>query len=265
MVDNKIIEAFETISLEEMGKVRLMNRVDSKYLTTVERIEALLRAASTEFYIQQIDGRSIMPYYTRYYDTPDADMYYQHQRGKKGRQKIRVRLYEETDADPFVEIKTKSNKGRTRKKRVAMTDHDDDLHHYHEFLSDNSDYDPSSLIPKIENHFYRITLVNKDMTERITIDTDLEFHNLSTDRRVCLPGVGIIEWKRDGHSDRSSLASILRDLRLHPGGFSKYCIGMAVTNPELRQNRLKKRLRLLAKTIASSPLSQEPYTLPTTK
>ena len=44
-----------------------------------------------------------------------------------------------------------------------------------------------------ENHFYRITLVNKIMTERITIDTYLEFNNLKTDNKIELPEIGIIE------------------------------------------------------------------------
>ena len=35
----------------------------------------------------------------------------------------------------------------------------------------------------------------------------------------------------------------LRQLRIHPHGFSKYCIGSALTNPDLRQNRFKIRLR----------------------
>lgn len=260
MIDSKIIEDFRTITLEEMGKVRLMNRVDSKYLTSIDRIQALLRAAAKDFYIQEIDGHSIMPYYTRYYDTPDADMYYQHQRGKKTRQKIRVRQYEETATAPFLEIKSKNNKGRTRKKRISI-EGPIETPICEEFLTDNSAYDPSRLQPRIENHFYRMTLVNKDMTERITIDTDLEFRNLLTGLRVRLPAVGIIEWKRDGLSDKSSLATILRDLRLHPLGFSKYCIGMAATDPSLPQNRLKKKLRLLSRFGPLLP-SQAPFSPP---
>lgn len=246
MIDKSIIEAFETISLKEMGKVRLMNRVDTKYITTVDKIEDLLRAASREFYIQEIGGRSNMPYYTRYYDTPAKDMYYQHQRGKKCRQKIRVRLYEDTEAQPFIEIKSKSNKGRTSKKRVKMAA-GEALPAYQQFIDENSRYSTSALLPAIENHFFRITLVNRDKTERITIDTNLEFHNLTTDRRVSLPAIGIIEWKRDGQNVKSSLGRLLRELRIHPNGFSKYCIGMAVTDPALKQNRLKEKIRKISK------------------
>lgn len=242
MIDPAILNSFKTISLEEMGKVRLMNRIDTKYVTTVEKIAQLLRMASSEYLIQEIDGKSNMPYYTRYYDTANVHMFYQHQRGKKNRQKIRIRHYEESTSLPFVEIKTKNNKGRTKKKRVEMSE-GSELTPYFDFLNSNSGYDPSTLIPHIENHFYRITLVNKDMTERITIDTNLEFHNLTTDRRLNLDNLGIIEWKRDGNSNKSMLDKILKELRIQQSGFSKYCIGMAVTNPDLRQNRMKKKLR----------------------
>lgn len=242
MIQSDIIKAFDSISLQEMGKVKLMNRIDTKYVTTVDNIRTLLKILSSDYLIQQIDGRSNMPYYTMYFDTKDTHMFYEHQRGKKNRQKVRMRQYEGCDTPPFIEIKTKNNKGRTKKNRVSMLQ-GRELTHYGDLFERHSQYNPAALMPQIENHFYRITLINKDMTERITIDTNLEFHNLVTDERAAMPGIGIIEWKRDGRRCSSRLDSILRTLRIHPTGFSKYCIGMAVTNPALRQNRLKKKLR----------------------
>lgn len=242
MIDPDILKTFTTISLEEMGKVKLMNRTDTKYVTTLESVEQLLRIASEDYMIQEIGGQTNMPYYTKYYDTEDVNMFYQHQRGKMNRQKVRMRKYEGSDTPPFIEIKTKNNKGRTHKKRISMTE-GYELAPYNEFLAQNSQYAPETLIPHIENHFYRITLVNKDMTERITIDTHLEFHNLTTGKRVSMGNIGIIEWKRDGRNCKSRLDSILNRLRIHQSGFSKYCVGMAITNPDLKQNRLKKRLR----------------------
>ena len=38
---------------------------------------------------------------------------------------------------------------------------------------------------------------------------------------------------------------MLRGLRIHPAGFSKYCVGMALTDRRLRHNRLKPRLRMV--------------------
>ena len=246
MIDSSLIETFDSISLEEMGKVRLMNRVDTKFVTDIPRLHDLLQAASTDYLVQQIDGRSNMPYYTRYYDTADAMMFYQHQRGKKNRRKIRVRHYEECDMLPFVEIKSKNNRGRSHKKRVVM-DNGTLLTDYRDFIDSNSEYSADLLVPRIENHFYRITLVDRAMTERITIDSFLEFNNLTTGNSISLDRLGIIEWKRDARSVHSPLADILRNLRIRPTGFSKYCVGMAMTNPDLRQNRLKTKLRMIEK------------------
>lgn len=124
-------------------------------------------------------------------------------------------------------------------------DRGDALKSYEDFLSLHTPYSLDSLVPHIENHFYRITLVNKDMTERVTIDSNLDFHNLTNGKKISMHDLGIIEWKRDGRKTNSPLADILKDLRIHPSGFSKYCIGMAVTTPGLKQNRLKPRLRKL--------------------
>lgn len=244
MIDSAILNPFKPVSLKETGKVRLMNRIDTKYVTSLDNILELLKILSNDYLIQQIDGQSNMPYYTKYFDTSDTRMFYQHQRGKKNRQKVRMRLYENSDSPPYIEIKTKNNKGRTRKDRVLMLS-GSELTSYRNFFNLFSEYNPSSLIPQIENHFYRITLINKEMTERITIDTGLEFHNFTTKKSVRLSNIGVIEWKRDGRNCKSKLEEILKDLRIHPSGFSKYCIGMAVTNPALRQNRLKQKIRMI--------------------
>ena len=251
MLDPSIFKSMDSISLEEMGEVRLMNRVDTKYVAHISAIEKLLKLMARDYFIQEINGEFNMPYSTCYYDTPDTDMFYQHQRGKKTRQKIRTRIYEGSDSPPFLEIKLKSNTGRTRKKRVEMLENDLILN-YEEFLSQHSKYETELLIPKIRNHFFRITLVNKDKTERITIDTCLEFHNFSTGKNLSLNDIAIIEWKRDGASPKSKLLSYLRDLRIQQSGFSKYCIGLALTDPDSRQNRLKPKLRYIEK-LAKTP------------
>lgn len=246
ILDEEIIRELKPITLEEMEKVRLMNRVDTKYVVHISKIEQLLRMAKGKYRIQQIDGQGNLPYYTFYYDTPDCDMYYQHQRGKKTRQKIRRRIYEGGDSLQFLEVKSKNNKGRTKKKRILMEESDNILD-YTEFLEKQTDYSPEELSPVIENHFYRITLVNHEMTERITIDTRLEFHNLITGEKVSLPEIGIIEWKRDGNAENTPLKELLRELRIHEGSFSKYCLGMALTDSSLPQNRLKYKIRNVMK------------------
>ena len=232
-----------------MSGVKLMNRIDTKYLTTVPVLERLLAAAADDFLIQEINEVRNAPYYTCYFDTDDVRMYYDHQRGKKSRRKIRIRQYVGTEVLPFLEIKNKNNKGRTKKKRLSMEE-GENLENYGEFISRHSEFSAGVLNPMIENRFNRITLVNKERTERITIDTSVEFHNFVTDRDLKLPHLVIIEWKRDGLSSKSKLKPLLRELRIQESGFSKYIIGMAMTDKDLPRNKINPRLRYIEKLIS---------------
>ena len=241
------LQKIEPISLGDMTKVKLMNRIDSKYLTTEDTLEVLLEMAAPYFLVQESDtGIRELPYHTVYFDTIDLRMYNDHQRGKKSRKKVRIREYVDSGVLPFLEIKNKDNKGRTKKKRISM-ESGDSLISYSEFISENSEYSVSLLTPWIENRFKRITLVNIERTERITIDTSVEFHNFVTGENKSLPRLVIIEWKRDSLSSETKLQSMLRSLHIRETGFSKYVVGMAMTDISLRQNRLKPKMRLIDK------------------
>ena len=240
-----------------MSGIKLMNRTDTKFVTTVDRLMLLLALAHDEYRVQEVDGKRIASYYTAYFDTPDYNMYTVHQNGHAGRQKLRIRSYVDSGLN-FLEVKTKNNHGRTKKTRIDMVgfdpmhpDHgirflrqDEQYKTYDEFLRKHLRYDPTVLSEQLENHFNRITLVNKSKTERLTIDTGLCFHNMMTGRDADLTGLAIIELKRDGLQP-SPILEMLRELRIKPCGFSKYCMGSAFTNPSLKRNNFKERLRLV--------------------
>ena len=56
----------------------------------------------------------------------------------------------------------------------------------------------------------------------------------------------IIELKRDGNVF-SPVLDMLRELRIKPLGFSKYCIGSVMTNKGLKRNRFNIRMITLSK------------------
>ena len=239
----QIPDCFATISLDQMKTVRLMNRVDTKFVTTEQTVARLLELASSEYALQQIGKSVVMPYYSCYYDTPEAEMYHHHLHGRLTRKKVRVRRYENSGLE-FLEVKLKNNKGRTDKRRIATADLQPDDRHA--FLLDNAGYDTKSLDALIESRFNRITLVDKAMSERLTIDTGLRFTNLTSGITCSLDGLAIIELKRNGRMT-SPIAQILNTLRIKQSGFSKYCIGMALTDPTICSNRFKPRLRMTGK------------------
>ena len=259
----EILNTFAPITLEQMSDIRLMNRTDIKFVTTTAQLRRLLELAKEDYYVQDIDGERIAPYYTLYFDTADCAMYNAHEWGHTNRQKLRIRSYVNSGLN-FLEVKTKNNHGRTKKKRVLVhefdpgnPDHSICFHcqnkafcEYDEFLRSNLQYDPFSLYEQLENRFDRITLVNKGMTERLTIDTNLRFHNIVTDNYRFLDNVAIIELKRDGRVP-SPILDLLKQLRIKPHGFSKYCIGSAMTNVDLHCNRLKPRLHSIERIVAA--------------
>ena len=76
----------------------------------------------------------------------------------------------------------------------------------------------------------------------MTVDFALHWSNIHTGREVQLEPLVIIELKRDGLT-YSPMADILRQLRIKPMKISKYCIGTALTNPDVKQNRFKQKIR----------------------
>lgn len=241
----EILRDYATITLDEMREIRLMNRIDTKFITTEPMLRRLLDEAREDYYVQETDGLLLSPYHTLYFDTPDCAMYNRHEAGYICRQKLRIRSYQSVGLS-FLEVKTKNNHGRTKKKRVKVDAEDCELSDYDDFLREHLHYDPMLMTPQMENHFDRITLVNKQKTERLTIDVNLRFHNIATDQRREMKPLVIIELKRDGLKPSPILAH-LRALRIHPHGFSKYCIGSALTNDALRRNRIKPRLHSIDK------------------
>ncbi len=244
---DEILSTFAPITLDEMSSVKLMNRTDTKFVTNLPQLYRLLEMAHDDYYAQEIDGQRNMLYDTTYCDTRDYEMYKEHQHGHTNRQKIRFRTYVSSHLQ-FMEVKTKNNHGRTKKKRIEVGDMDLSDVEKREFLARTLRYNVDTLIPHMHNYFRRITLVNKAKTERLTIDTSLEFHNMQTNTDRDMGPLVIIELKRDGLVF-SPVLEMLRQLRIHPHGFSKYCMGAALTNGQLPVNRFKKKLRDVEKIV----------------
>lgn len=246
-----LLSEMKSISLEEMSAVKLMKRNDTKYVTNVPSLMRLLQLTQSKYYVQEINDSRIANYNTLYWDFCDDHHYYLiHAQKRKPRTKVRTRRYVDSGI-AFLEIKRKDNHGKTRKKRVKVPMQDTIMQDSlvgEPFLEEQLGLKFSDLIPAMSNFFSRITLVNYEKTERVTIDFNLRFDNHETGKKQRLDNLVIIELKRDGRT-HSPLLAILRELRIKPSGFSKYVIGSAITNSSLRQNLLRKRLRTVAKRI----------------
>ena len=242
----ELLQHLEPITLEQMSSIRLMNRTDTKFVTSKEKLVQLLEMAQGKYYAQFNNESKIANYMTTYWDTDNHRFFLEHHNGRAPRQKVRVRTYMDSDLT-FLEVKTKNNHGRTKKKRVEVPCQEvTGENGNEEFVQGLVHQGLSEMHPTVRNQFHRITLVNYDKTERLTIDYDVQFHNMETGKDAETGPLVIIELKRDGNV-YSPVLDILRTLRIKPSGFSKYCIGSVLTNKNLKQNLFKPKLVNLSK------------------
>ena len=241
---DSILTKMTPITLSQMKDIRLMDRLDFKFVAPVSLLPDLLEEMKSDFMVQENNDKRIAPHATQYFDTSDLGFYVMHQNGKLNRQKIRIRSYTDSNIS-FLEVKNKNNKGRTTKHRVPFgsqrVESVEDFNEEREFLVNHSIFDVNQLVPALENSFRRITLVNNQKTERITIDTNISFFNNKTHKVEQLDSLMILELKQDGWA-HSHFRDIVSKLKIKRNSFSKYCIGIVLTDNEVKYNRLKSKL-----------------------
>ncbi len=116
------------------------------------------------------------------------------------------------------------------------------------FIGSYSPYNSEFLTPTLGNNFIRVTLVNKNFKERITLDYKIKFTDLKYNSHRINNDTCITEIKTDRDTKaQSPFLKKLNDMRIKSMGFSKYCMGLALLNPEVKNNIFKQKLRTLAK------------------
>jgi hypothetical protein len=244
-----ILQSMDPISLKEMSAIKLMDRVDSKFPMNMETLLRMAPQWGKHFYVQEHEGQRIARYRSLYFDTPDALTYTMHHNRQLKRQKIRQRIYVDSNI-AFCEIKNKKNTGRTKKKRIPIPmeewGHLYRLPEMADFVREKVWVTDQPLSPRLENAFQRITLVNKAKTERVTIDFGITFHNHLSGCDADMSDLVIAEVKQDG-SLPSKFKGLLRNARVKRKGLSKYCLGMLLTDEHLKYNRFKDKIRYVNK------------------
>jgi hypothetical protein len=248
----QILEQFEPITLSEMDGVKLMNRTDRKFIFNTDQFENIMDEIKTSYRILEVEGKRQSRYETLYYDTPEFRLYYQHHNGKLNRYKIRHRTYIESGTG-FLEVKFKNNKGRTIKTRILKNETPLCLEGDCEiFLNKMLPFQAEILKPAIWINYNRHTFVNKKSAERLTIDSDLEFINKKITKKLsCLV---IAEVKQEKKSE-SPFVKIMKNYHIRKGSISKYCMGIALTDLDVKQNNFKVRLRTIKNKIHAANIT----------
>ncbi len=239
-----ILNSLQSISLKEMDGVSLLDRVDTKFILNFDQLGTLLNSLKAYYSVLSIEGKRFANYETIYYDYEDLRLYKDHHNGKKNRYKIRRRSYTDS-ALSFLEIKFKTNKGKTLKSRID-TPIKDSFNSYEQlFIKDNSPLDFDSLTYFLTNNFKRITLVSKKNIERVTIDFDISFSKKGKEKT--LTNLVVVEIKTQKGDKSSDALKFMRSNKISEASFSKYCTGITLLYKGIKYNNFKSRLITLNK------------------
>ena len=236
---------FARISLADARDKASNGRLDVKYLCHCDDLPSFLEILGKDYSVLTIEGEQIFDYESRYFDTPDFHLFYEHQIGRYNRKKIRIRRYLSTK-EVWVEVKTKIKGIKTEKIR-----HKTDLEEMAGSMPQNLPSsieseleDCSNLNPVLDVNYRRITLVNLELNQRITIDLDLTFYHES--KKMCLGDLAIIEFKFLPKNAPTLKDSTLKRTGLFRSKFSKYCVGLGLL-ASVKQNLLAPELHLCEK------------------
>lgn len=238
-----ILNDLESIALIETGKINLMNRIDEKFIFSILDLPVILRSLINDFKVLEKEKERIFLYENIYYDTVDLKMYLDHHNGKLNRYKVRQRIYVNSN-DVFLEMKFKNNKDRTIKERIEIGKKEEMWNETSkQFISSKTPYNLKELIPTLKVNYNRITLISKQGGEKITFDTDIQFigNNITKNCKNLV----IAEVKQVSKND-SVFFDIMKSRSVREQSISKYCIGIALTNTDIKKNNFKEKLLSLA-------------------
>jgi len=236
----EIAESFDPIGLTEMDSVQLMSRVDTKFVFTLDKLTELLPYLKENYFLLNVDGVLLSNYESLYFDDKKFSSYYDHHNGKVDRFKIRYRKYVNSNLS-FLEVKHK-NKGRTDKSRIRVEDIPDSMNEQDFDFVKNAGVNSPELNPSLLNNFSRITLVNKKMNERLTIDLNLTYKWGSEEK--ILNNIIIAELKQGKAMRNSPFYALMKKNLIRPLKISKYTIGIIFMHGKetIKYNRFKKKL-----------------------
>ncbi len=230
-----IISSLTNMTLKDLNANSFDSRIDTKFLFHQDLLVAFLTNLLDDLMVLEVEKNRFFHYDTLYCDLKDYDFYRNHHSGLGNRSKVRVRKYGELGPF-FFEIKNKSNKGIISKLRVPV----DKFEEYKTentiaALRQNMKLDFEVLTQNTMVSYNRITCANKSLTEKLTIDFDMVA--TSEKDRFEYTNLIVVEVKQLKFSNRSPFITALKELKVYPSSFSKYCTSVAFLNPDIKKNR----------------------------
>ncbi len=236
----------QPIGLAELvERAALQTRVDRKYVVPLATVGDLITHLGSAARILEIDRQRSFRYESVYFDTPQLTSYLQTARRRRRRFKVRTRTYLDS-SECWLEVKTRGARGATVKRRQPYA-----MHHRCELAPGRRFVDEVLaqerfpvgelvlLRPTLCTRYRRSTLFIPAAGIRVTIDTDLTWHDDS--RELSLDGLAVIETKSS--SAASDVDRLLWRAGHRPARISKYATGLAALRPQLPATPWKRTLR----------------------
>lgn len=251
---NQRLKSFAPISLTQLNaQASFLDRIDVKYLMSEQDFEKVLADLEENFYLLEINGKSIFEYKSVYLDTEDYDFYYQHQHKEKNRTKVRTRLYVDSDI-AFFEYKQKQDKV-TRKFRYQMdvAGHGKMTEESQKFFEGvyQSMYGTSpkkEITPALETHYNRLTFCSKSNDERVTVDFNIRLKDVRNKKakELKLSNLVILESKSTSKKCPSQKIMEKHDIK-EASSCSKYSLGIVYTGHTTEHSVFDKTIKQIAK------------------
>ena len=237
------IATLNSIGLHELDSVSLLNRVDSKYVLTFLQLDEVFQCLQANYSVLEIAGLRVFSYENNYFDTSNFLFYNDHHNGYVNRIKVRSRRYVDTNLC-FFEIKKKVKIDRTYKYREQipeiLTYLNDDRK---QLIQDYTRKKITDLNLILKNNFNRITLVDKNFTERITIDTNLTY--TENDKELHFGNFAIIEVKQSKRNNNSAISAYLKEKHIREINISKYICGVLLMKPNIKKNQFLPLIKVI--------------------
>jgi hypothetical protein len=231
---NTFIYSLPALNLNELDSVSLLNRVDKKFTLPITQLFELEECLKNNYRILEIDSVRAFRYENNYFDTPDLNFYKEHHSGYANRVKVRCRKYVESGLT-FFEIKKKEKINRTNKYREQTSDMIFSLGESQKNkLSDFTRKNTQDIALILKNNFTRITFVDSNFSERVTIDTTIVF--IDDNQEIKLNNVAVLEIKQSKTSQSSPLLQFLKQKGIREKSFSKYIFGIISLMPNVKKN-----------------------------
>jgi hypothetical protein len=244
----KLLASLQVTDRTELStEFTLQTRTDRKYLISKSLLEDILQLSKANFSVVGDSGKLVSKYESVYFDTPDLELHKLAAVGRRRRFKLRTRTYIESESS-FLELKVRNSRCQTNKIRFEIPFENrfsnPDAHQawIENELAVHDITGPTAYASSLNVSFQRSTLVSLTEASRITIDTSLEFNNISA---LNSPDWIILETKSAGQP--SQLDRNLWRAGIRPGKISKYGVGIALLNPATPRNKWNRTIKMAFK------------------